>query len=57
MGYDNKPDSLFRHEYGCYYDKDSLGYMSFLVIGLNENSIPIQIEVDGFNRKKKKKKV
>ncbi len=57
MGYDNKPDSLFRHEYGCYYDKDSLGYMSFLVIGLNENSIPIQIEVDGFNRVLPKKKV
>tara|TARA_Y100000739_G_C20542412_1_gene434220 strand:- start:101 stop:1204 length:1104 start_codon:yes stop_codon:yes gene_type:complete len=56
MGYDHKPDSLFRNEYGYYYDKDSLGFMNFLVIGLNENGIPIQIEADGFNRVLPKKK-
>lgn len=56
MGYDYKPDSLFRNEYGYYYDKDSLGFMNFLVIGLNKNGIPIQIEADGFNRVLLKKK-
>ena len=56
IGYDHKPDSLFRDEYGYYYDKDSLGFMCFLVIGLNENGIPIQIEADGFNRVLLKKK-
>lgn len=50
LGYEQKPDSSFRDSEGWILDKDSLGYMNYIVIGLDQESNPVQIDENGFNR-------